>query len=76
MHPRAGSLFWPVLFFILLILSCGTGAAARKPDPGVSHTVNSPPPASSGGVVEELRGLTESGIPSNLLRALDLIRSR
>ncbi|MDR2608562.1 MAG: tetratricopeptide repeat protein [Treponema sp.] len=76
MHPRAGSLLWPVLFFSLLILSCGTKPAARKPDSGPPNTVNSQPPASTGGVVEELRSLTESGIPSNLLRALDLVRSR
>ncbi|MDR1046202.1 MAG: tetratricopeptide repeat protein [Treponema sp.] len=76
MHPRAGSLLWPALFFSLLILSCGTRPAARNPDPGSSNTVNSQPAASTGGIVEELRSLTESGIPSNLLRALDLIRGR
>jgi predicted Zn-dependent protease len=76
MHPRAGSLLWPVFFFSLLIFSCGTKPSVREPDHGASSTVNPQTPASPGGVVEELRGLTESGIPSNLLRALDLIRSR
>ncbi|GHV55626.1 hypothetical protein AGMMS49579_19000 [Spirochaetia bacterium] len=42
--------------------------------PGGSPSVAVPRPGS--GVVDEIRSLTESGIPSSLLRSLELIRSR
>ena len=68
----------PLLFFLVLF-SCktahyhaGTPLPVDVPEPGRS----APDYSGSGGVVEEIRFLTEKGSPSSLLRAGELIRSR
>ena len=68
-----------VVFLISALVSCGTTA------PEISIPVDNPqnrngedgmakPPVS--GIADEIRGLTESGILSFMVRALELIRSR
>jgi hypothetical protein len=79
-------LFFGVLFFFTAAL-CFSGSKKEKvkevplqlpvPSPLVESTpVAAPSRPSGGGVADEIRSLTESGVPSSLLRALDLIRSR
>jgi tetratricopeptide (TPR) repeat protein len=69
------------LFFFLLLpffSACagqpGRGEAASHP-PGPPPEQDAPRP-SGGGLVDEIRGLTGAGLPSTLLRALELIRVR
>ncbi|MDR0877296.1 MAG: hypothetical protein LBN21_04530 [Treponema sp.] len=77
-----------LLFFLLLIFSLVLASCKSKPPP-VETPLDIPlqtqePPAdtqipprpSAGGIADEIRGLTETGELSSLLRALDLIRSR
>ncbi|MCL2800778.1 MAG: tetratricopeptide repeat protein [Treponema sp.] len=57
------------VFFSLIILSCGTGGAVVPDD--TADVVQQ-----GGGLADEIRGLTESGVLSSMLNALELIRSR
>ena len=57
----------------LLVFSCGTGTAA------IHDSADEPPVTQnqqSGGLAEEIRSLTESGILSSMLQALELIQTR
>jgi Tfp pilus assembly protein PilF len=68
------------LLLLALFLSCGTGPAVEE---AIIPLPSAPPeersaqerPAGSG-VAEEIRSLVESGVPSSLLGALDLIKRR
>ena len=64
----------------LLIMSCGTGAASKR---GFNNEVSTSSHAdslsshdrTSGSLSEEIRNLTETGVLSSMLQALELIRS-
>jgi tetratricopeptide (TPR) repeat protein len=75
------------LFFILTafaVLSCGSSGrisetplpAEVPPSVAESGEDRPVPRPSGGGIVDEIRSLTESGVLSSMLRALDLIRGR
>jgi tetratricopeptide (TPR) repeat protein len=74
-----------IRFFLLLVLTAGLGSAACKSAPA-EQAIPVPEDNSQeggdaenprqAGIAEEIRGLTESGLPSSMLRALELIRSR
>jgi tetratricopeptide (TPR) repeat protein len=80
----------PLLFFSLglcflaVLLSCGGGPRNRKDAAPVEETPLFIPDQTGeggirpngGGMSDEIRRLTETGVLSSLLRALDLIRSR
>jgi len=59
------------IFSTLIIISCGT--ASKSVDSG--ETGSAPARQSSGGLADEIRTLTESGILSSMLHALEIIRS-
>ena len=61
----------------LFAVSCKSTPGAETPLP-VQTPVTAEPerPVSTGGIVDEIRGLAEKGIPSALIQAMDLIRSR
>jgi tetratricopeptide (TPR) repeat protein len=59
-----------IFFLALVILSCGSG-------PGSSRSRNRNQQSDAeGSLAEEIRGLTETGILSSMLQAMELIRSR
>ncbi|MDR1279170.1 MAG: hypothetical protein LBK02_10505 [Treponema sp.] len=66
------------------LLACGGSPRNRGDVPPVEETPllipgqggEAVPRPSGGGIADEIRGLTESGVLSSLLRALDLIRGR
>jgi tetratricopeptide (TPR) repeat protein len=68
-----------IFFFSLVILSCQSGP--KKP-PSTDQKTEKPKrqpdsaPQLSGGLSEEIRNLTETGILSSMLQAVELIRSR
>jgi tetratricopeptide (TPR) repeat protein len=71
-------------WFFTVFLSCGGGPRDRKDAPPVEETPLYIPGQTAeggarpngGGITDEIRRLTETGVLSSLLRALDLIRSR
>jgi predicted Zn-dependent protease len=73
-----------MLCFFLALWSCGGNPRNRNDLSPVEETplnisgqpADPVPRPSGGGIADEIRGLTETGILSSLLRALDLIRSR
>ena len=67
-----------LLFFAMLPVSCGGGAVPRETPLPSEFPASSRPPQNSGGggVVDEIRSLTERGYPSSLLSALEIIRTR
>ena len=68
MKPR----FWFLLVFFLAFFSCKTtDKASVTPD-----DVEEPVPVRTVGLVDEIRGLSESGVISSMMRALELIRDR
>ena len=76
-----GSLFFlfpALLFFAVLPVSCGGGAVPRETPLPSEFPASSRQPQSpgGGGVVDEIRSLTERGNPSSLLNALEIIRGR
>ena len=65
-----------VLFFFLLIaISCKSAPPSAPLDSGGDEVQAAPPPL-PGGLPEEIRSLTETGVLSSMLQALELIRSR
>jgi tetratricopeptide (TPR) repeat protein len=76
---RAFSIYFASLILsVLIIFSCKSEPApVREVNPSSSSENNDAIAAQpSGGLVEEIRGLTESGRLSSMLQALELIRSR
>ncbi|MFP3042848.1 hypothetical protein LQZ19_13605 [Treponema primitia] len=76
-------MFYRFLVWLLLsvaLISCGSyGSVTETPLPIPMAPVEESPLASvipRGGVADEIRSLVESGLPSSLLKALDLIGSR
>jgi predicted Zn-dependent protease len=72
--------FFAVLFFFLLA-ACGNREAVRNTPPeALSGSGGEGPPAESAGrpagTADEIRRLTEAGVPSSLLRSVELIRAR
>jgi len=62
-----------IIYFLsaMIIISCTTSSKSNNQDEsGVSQ-----PRQSSGGLADEIRSLTESGILSSMLQALEIIRS-
>jgi tetratricopeptide (TPR) repeat protein len=80
------SVFSRFLLFCFLggLLACGGNPRNRKDLPPVEETPllipgqggEAAPRPSGGGITDEIRGLTETGVLSSMLRALDLIRGR
>jgi predicted Zn-dependent protease len=77
--------FFLILCFFQVLLSCTGGPRSRKAAVPVEETPlnisggsgeTAPRPSGGGGLADEIRGLTETGVLSSLLRALDLIRGR
>jgi len=71
----------PAFFFLaLFVSSCGSGPVPKEtPLPTevpVQAAKPSQPAGGNGGVVDEIRSLTEKGLPSTLLGALDIMRNR
>ena len=70
----------PVFLLIaLVLLSCRSDPPPVETAlPTEAPVVTRPPqpPGGAGGIVDEIRHYTETGTPSSLLRALDIIRSR
>ena len=61
----------------LLIFSCGTGSSKRGGGADMHSAENSGEPERNlGGLSEEIRNLTETGVLTSMLHALELIRSR
>ena len=60
------------IFLLIMMLSCRNSPSPRDNKPNV----DSPRQQVSGGVAEEIRSLTESGILSSMIQAMDTIRSR
>ncbi|MDR2028338.1 MAG: hypothetical protein LBP93_02230 [Treponema sp.] len=68
-----------ILFLGVLLLSCGgTPAVQETLLPSLAPAEEEPGflQPSGRGVADEIRSLVESGVPSSLIRALDLIRTR
>ena len=73
-------------FFALIMISCKSGPASPRPESkqpiekkvkNTKKTKQQPDDVqSSGSLAEEIRGLTETGILSSMLQAVELIRSR
>jgi len=70
-------------FFALIMISCKSGPQSSRPDPKPpveKNTKNTKQQSKdnqlSGNIAEEIRGLTETGILSSMLQAVELIRSR
>ncbi|MDR1587754.1 MAG: tetratricopeptide repeat protein [Treponema sp.] len=85
--PFRGERIFRRLFFLAAVfvtLSCGTSGPVQEtplpadiPPPASETGREQPVPRpSAGGVADEIRRLTETGVLSSMLRALDLIRSR
>ena len=71
----------PASLACVLLVSCASvPPVTETPLPAEVPVVVSAPeperPAGTGGIVDEIRSLTEIGVPSALMKALDLIRSR
>ncbi|MCL2473170.1 MAG: hypothetical protein FWF26_05775, partial [Treponema sp.] len=65
------------LIFILAFFSCSSVPTETPLPAAVPAPVKpSQPAAGAGGIVDEIRSLTEKGTPSSLLGALDIIRNR
>ncbi|WP_010255724.1 tetratricopeptide repeat protein [Treponema primitia] len=68
------------LLFSAALMSCGSHASVAETPLSIPRApVEEPPQVSrtpGGGVADEIRSLVESGLPSSLLKALDLIDSR
>jgi tetratricopeptide (TPR) repeat protein len=67
--------------FLLLVTAAVFFSCAGQPDLTEPSSRPLPPPAPAGasggtGLADEIRGLTEAGLPSTLLGALELIRGR
>jgi len=71
---------FPAFFFLALsFFSCGSGPIPKEtplPTEAPLPAKPSQPAGGNGGVVDEIRSLTEKGLPSSLLGALDIIRGR
>ncbi|MDR1286894.1 MAG: tetratricopeptide repeat protein [Treponema sp.] len=72
--------FFAVLFFFILT-ACGNREAVRTTPPEIplGSGGEGPPAESAGrpaGTADEIRRLTEAGVPSSLLRSVELIRAR
>jgi predicted Zn-dependent protease len=69
-----------MLVLAIFLFSCGTKPAVQEtllPSQAPAESEGPPlPPSSGGGVAGEIRSLVETGVPSSLIRALDLIRTR
>ena len=68
-----------IFFSALVVLSCKSGPEQpQSVDPKPENTVHQHEPVTqpSGSLSEEIRGLTETGILSSMLHALELIRNR
>jgi len=74
------SCFFIYFFFALVFFSCQSGPGPSQPKTqqaggrNTSHQSGAGLP--SGGLAEEIRGLTETGTLSSMLQAVELIRSR
>jgi len=68
-----------IFFFSLVVLSCKSGPKEPKPTgekTEIPKRQSDTGPNASGSLSEEIRGLTETGILSSMLQALELIRSK
>ena len=79
--PRRGGFFFMLVLvfsFSLLHFSCRSTPGGETPLPVDAPLAPEPqqPVSSGGGVVDEIRSLTETGTPSSLLSALEIIRTR
>ena len=78
-----GGFFFPlsVLCLFIILSSCASNPVPVETPLPVDVPVGVKPsqpsaPSSGGGIADEIRSYTEKGVPSSLLRSLDIIRSR
>ena len=83
MINKAVKLIFIYIFSALIIVSCGSGKSAVRGSGGNEEDILNQPfgghsagGQGSGSLAEEIRGLTESGVLSQMLQALELIRGR
>jgi tetratricopeptide (TPR) repeat protein len=65
-----------IFFFSLVVFSCKTGPERNRPGNNDENTAQQIDTLLSGSLAEEIRSLTETGILSSMLQAVDLIRIR
>jgi len=66
----------PCLFFSIFILIFGLSCQNSPSQRGGNNNSDNPRQQVSGGIAEEIRNLTETGILSSMMQALETIRSR
>jgi tetratricopeptide (TPR) repeat protein len=74
-NKKKASLYFAFLFFFLFP-ACGSQGRIRETPPENRGEGGESAPGRPAGTADEIRRLTETGVPSLLLRSLELIRSR